>query len=308
MRPDDEAPAVAAFSGSGRRSGRAKAQPARRRARPPRRPPAGRATGRGRARTSRGCRCGRALLQGDHRRRRSLRRCRQAAGRVLRGARQRRLGGAGGGVAIRSRGRPARHRRRRSGATSARPRVRTPPHSSSRAAPIRRSPTRSPSTRTSAPIRSIRSSPPAATTAPASSCLVRTSNAGGRDLQEAVLSDGTTVWRHVAGLVAEWGADLVGERGMSSVGAVVGATVPRVIGDARRAMPQAIILLPGRRRPGRDPGRRRPRLHERAGERARQRVALGDLRLPRRRGRLACGRREPRRPGSAAEIWAASGW
>jgi len=75
--------------------------------------------------------------------------------------------------------------------------------------------------------------------------LVRTSNAGGRDLQEAVLSDGTTVWRHVAGLVAEWGSDHVGERGMSNVGAVVGATVPRVIGDARRAMPQAIILLPG---------------------------------------------------------------
>ena len=76
-------------------------------------------------------------------------------------------------------------------------------------------------------------------------CLVRTSNAGGRDLQDAVLSDGTPVWRHVAGLVAEWGADLVGEHGMSSVGAVVGATVPRVTGDARRAMPQAIILLPG---------------------------------------------------------------
>jgi orotidine-5'-phosphate decarboxylase len=76
-------------------------------------------------------------------------------------------------------------------------------------------------------------------------CLVRTSNAGGRDLQDAVLSDGTPVWRHVAGLVGEWGADLVGERGMSSVGAVVGATVPRIIGDARRAMPQQIILLPG---------------------------------------------------------------
>jgi len=76
-------------------------------------------------------------------------------------------------------------------------------------------------------------------------CLVRTSNAGGRDLQDAVLSDGTPVWRHVAGLVAEWGADLVGERGMSSVGAVVGATVPRVIGEARRTMPRAIILLPG---------------------------------------------------------------
>ncbi len=76
-------------------------------------------------------------------------------------------------------------------------------------------------------------------------CLVRTSNAGGRDLQDAVLSDGTPVWRHVAGLVSEWGAELVGDRGMSSVGAVIGATVPRVIGDARRAMPQQIILLPG---------------------------------------------------------------
>ena len=76
-------------------------------------------------------------------------------------------------------------------------------------------------------------------------CLVRTSNAGGRDLQDAVLSDGTPVWRHVAGLVSEWDADLVGERGMSSVGAVIGATVPRIIGDARRAMPQQIILLPG---------------------------------------------------------------
>ena len=76
-------------------------------------------------------------------------------------------------------------------------------------------------------------------------CLVRTSNAGGRDLQEAVLSDGNPVWRHVAGLVAEWGQELIGEGGMSSVGAVVGATVPRIIGDARRAMPQAIILLPG---------------------------------------------------------------
>jgi orotidine-5'-phosphate decarboxylase len=76
-------------------------------------------------------------------------------------------------------------------------------------------------------------------------CLVRTSNAGARDLQDAVLSDGMPVWRQVAGLVEEWGADLVGERGMSSVGAVVGATVPRLIGDARRAMPQQIILLPG---------------------------------------------------------------
>lgn len=75
--------------------------------------------------------------------------------------------------------------------------------------------------------------------------LVRTSNAGAADIQDAVLSDGTPVWRHVAALVHEWGAGLVGERGLSSVGAVVGATVPRIVGEARRAMPQAIVLLPG---------------------------------------------------------------
>ncbi len=41
------------------------------------------------------------------------------------------------------------------------------------------------------------------------------------------------------------GEDLVGERGLSSVGAVVGATYPRAIGEARKLMPQAILLLPG---------------------------------------------------------------
>jgi len=75
--------------------------------------------------------------------------------------------------------------------------------------------------------------------------LVRTSNAGAAELQDAALADGRPVWRHVADLVDTWGEDLVGARGLSSVGAVVGATVPRVIGDARRAMPRAIILLPG---------------------------------------------------------------
>ena len=75
--------------------------------------------------------------------------------------------------------------------------------------------------------------------------LVRTSNAGAADVQDATLSDGRPLWQHVADLVAEWGADLVGERGLSSAGAVVGATYPRAIGEARRAMPQAVLLLPG---------------------------------------------------------------
>jgi orotidine-5'-phosphate decarboxylase len=76
-------------------------------------------------------------------------------------------------------------------------------------------------------------------------CLVKTSNAGGADLQDVALSDGRRLWHHVAALVAEWGEDLVGERGLSSVGAVVGATYPRAVGEARRLMPQAILLLPG---------------------------------------------------------------
>ncbi|MGH3042414.1 MAG: orotidine-5'-phosphate decarboxylase [Gaiellaceae bacterium] len=76
-------------------------------------------------------------------------------------------------------------------------------------------------------------------------CLVKTSNAGSADIQDAALSDGRKVWQHVAELVAEWGQDLVGDRGLSSVGAVVGATYPRAIGEARRLMPQAILLLPG---------------------------------------------------------------
>jgi orotidine-5'-phosphate decarboxylase len=76
-------------------------------------------------------------------------------------------------------------------------------------------------------------------------CVVKTSNAGGAEVQDLGLSDGRPVWQHVAGLVGDWGADLVGERGLSSVGAVIGATHPRAVGEARRLLPRAILLLPG---------------------------------------------------------------
>jgi orotidine-5'-phosphate decarboxylase len=75
-------------------------------------------------------------------------------------------------------------------------------------------------------------------------CVVKTSNAGG-DVQDVTLSDGRPMWQHVASLVADWGADLVGEHGLSAVCAVVGATHPRAVGEARRLMPQTVILLPG---------------------------------------------------------------
>jgi orotidine-5'-phosphate decarboxylase len=76
-------------------------------------------------------------------------------------------------------------------------------------------------------------------------CLVKTSNPGGGDVQDLVLSDGTRVWQQVARLVAELGEGIVGERGLSSVGAVVGATFPRAVSEARRLLPQAVLLLPG---------------------------------------------------------------
>jgi orotidine-5'-phosphate decarboxylase len=74
--------------------------------------------------------------------------------------------------------------------------------------------------------------------------LVKTSNAGA-DVQDVTLLDGRPMWQHVAQLVNEWGEDLVGEVGLSSVCAVMGATHPRAVADARRLMPQTILLLPG---------------------------------------------------------------
>ncbi len=74
--------------------------------------------------------------------------------------------------------------------------------------------------------------------------IVRTSNASG-DLQDAVLKDGRPMWHYVAGLVDEWGEGTVGEVGLNSVGAVVGATHPRAVAEARKLMPRSILLLPG---------------------------------------------------------------
>jgi orotidine-5'-phosphate decarboxylase len=75
--------------------------------------------------------------------------------------------------------------------------------------------------------------------------LVRTSNAGAADVQDLAMSDGNPLWYHVALLVHEWGEPLVGESGMSSVGAVVGATHPRAVSEARRLLPHSPMLLPG---------------------------------------------------------------
>ncbi len=75
--------------------------------------------------------------------------------------------------------------------------------------------------------------------------LVRTSNAGAAAIQDAVMADGMPVYQHVGKLVAKWGEGLVGERGYSSVGAVVGATNPGQLAALRELLPRTIFLVPG---------------------------------------------------------------
>jgi orotidine-5'-phosphate decarboxylase len=76
-------------------------------------------------------------------------------------------------------------------------------------------------------------------------CLVKTSNPGSADVQDVALAEGGKLWEHVARLVCDWGEDLVGERGLSAVGAVVGATFPRDVAHARELLPRSVLLLPG---------------------------------------------------------------
>jgi orotidine-5'-phosphate decarboxylase len=76
-------------------------------------------------------------------------------------------------------------------------------------------------------------------------CLVKTSNPGSVDVQDVLLDDGRRLWEHVAGLVDAWGDGLVGHSGLSSVGAVVGATFPREVARARELLPRSVLLLPG---------------------------------------------------------------
>ncbi len=85
-------------------------------------------------------------------------------------------------------------------------------------------------------------------------CLVKTSNRGSTDLQDLALSDGRPLWQHVGELVDHWGETVVGEQGLSSVGAVIGATHPHAIADARRVLPRSILLMPGIGAQGAEPG------------------------------------------------------
>ncbi len=75
--------------------------------------------------------------------------------------------------------------------------------------------------------------------------LVKTSNKSSGELQDLETKDGEKIYEKVAKLVNEWGKELIGEYGYSSVGAVVGATYPHELEILRKIMPNSYFLIPG---------------------------------------------------------------
>ncbi len=74
--------------------------------------------------------------------------------------------------------------------------------------------------------------------------LVKTSNQSSGELQD-LKTGGQFIYERMSDLVKEWGADLIGVNGYSSVGAVVGATYPEQAEVLRARMPHTYFLVPG---------------------------------------------------------------
>lgn len=75
--------------------------------------------------------------------------------------------------------------------------------------------------------------------------LVKTSNPSSGELQDVKLENGEEVYVKVSKLVEEWGKDLRGEYGYSSIAAVVGATYPKQLKEIREIAPHTYFLIPG---------------------------------------------------------------
>ncbi len=82
--------------------------------------------------------------------------------------------------------------------------------------------------------------------------LVRTSNPGAADFMD-VPSPDTPLHERLASLVDALSGRLLGEGGLSGLGAVVGATEPEHIAHLRELMPRSVFLLPGVGAQGGDP-------------------------------------------------------
>ena len=75
--------------------------------------------------------------------------------------------------------------------------------------------------------------------------LVKTSNEGSGELQDAVTANGLTVSERLATFVCDQAEALVGSCGYSPIGAVVGATYPEEAASLRKIMPKSYFLVPG---------------------------------------------------------------
>lgn len=75
--------------------------------------------------------------------------------------------------------------------------------------------------------------------------LVKTSNPSSGELQDRKLEGVETVYRAMGGMCQHWGLKLPGRYGYSGVGAVVGATYPKQLGQLRKALPNTFFLVPG---------------------------------------------------------------
>lgn len=74
--------------------------------------------------------------------------------------------------------------------------------------------------------------------------LVRTSNPGASDIQDLLSSD-RPIYEHLAQMTAELAQQYLDDSGLSSVGAVVGATEPKHLSSLRKLMPKSVLLIPG---------------------------------------------------------------
>lgn len=74
--------------------------------------------------------------------------------------------------------------------------------------------------------------------------LVKTSNPSSGELQDQLIAE-EPVYALMARLVEQWGGELRGASGYSSLGAVVGATYPQEAAALRQLMPRSIFLVPG---------------------------------------------------------------
>ncbi len=74
--------------------------------------------------------------------------------------------------------------------------------------------------------------------------LVKTSNPSGEEIQDLSCGD-HKLYEIVGSLVEQWGENLKGRNGYSSVGAVVGATQPEQGARLRQQMPHTFFLVPG---------------------------------------------------------------